>query len=103
MHYVIVGCDHPDTADTRLQIRPRHLEYLRGEHKNVRVVLAGPLLARDGKTMVGSLIVIDAADDEAAERFAAGEPYRKGGLFAELIIRHWRWTIGNPDYDQNAV
>ena len=97
MHYVIIGVDHPDTVDTRLQTRPKHLEYLHGEHKNVRVVLAGPLLARDAKTMTGSMIVIAATDDEAAERFAAGDPYRKVGLFSEATIRQWKWTVGNPD------
>jgi uncharacterized protein len=101
-HYVIVGSDYPDTAETRLQTRPKHLEYLHQEHKDVRVVLAGPLLDRDGKTMIGSMIVIEAERDEAAQLFAAGDPYRKAGLFAEVTIRHWKWTLGNPKNDKNA-
>ena len=97
MHYVIVGIDHPDTSEVRQQTRPKHLEYLHGDHKDIQVKLAGPLLARDRKTMTGSMIVVEAKSEEAVERFAAGDPYRKVGLFAELTIRQWKWTVGNPD------
>ncbi|HKY21363.1 MAG TPA: YciI family protein [Vicinamibacterales bacterium] len=96
MHYVIIGVDHPNTADVRNQTRAKHLEYLHRAHKDVRVKLAGPLLARDRESMTGSLLVVEADSEEAVERFAAGDPYRKVGLFAELTIRHWRWTVGNP-------
>ena len=97
MHYIIIGIDHPDTIDIRMQVRPKHLEYLHGEHARVKVRLAGPLLARDGKTMIGSMIVIEASEDEAAARFADSDPFRKAGLFAEVTIRHWKWTFGQSE------
>jgi uncharacterized protein YciI len=59
--------------------------------------LGGPLLTPDGTTMIGSLIVIEAQDLATAERFSAGDPYRKADLFAEVSVRPWDWTSGNPD------
>ena len=45
-------------------------------------MFAGPFTEPDGKTMNGSLIVIEAASLEAARRIAAGDPFAKAGLFA---------------------
>jgi len=97
MHYVIIGIDHPDTAEVRQHVRARHRAYLRGAHKDVRVRLAGPLLSRDGRSNTGTMIVVEADSEGAVERFVADDPYRRAGLFAELTIRSWGWTIGNPE------
>jgi uncharacterized protein YciI len=46
--------------------------------------------------MNGSLIVIEAASLQAAEKIAAGDPFAKAGLFASVEIRPWRWTFNSP-------
>ena len=40
----------------------------------------------DGETMLWSLIVIEAAIREAAERFNANDPYRLAGVFEKVTI-----------------
>ena len=52
----------------------------------VKIVISGPLVKDDGETMIGSLIVIEAPNREAAERFNANDPYRLAGVFEKVTI-----------------
>ncbi|QYY33043.1 MULTISPECIES: YciI family protein [Cupriavidus] len=97
MYFAIVAIDRPGATDVRTSTRPAHREYLGTPHPGVTYRLGGPLLAPDGATMIGSLIVIEAPDLVTAERFSAGDPYRKADLFAEVSVRPWDWGSGNPD------
>ena len=47
--------------------------------------------------MTGSLIVIETDDLDTAKAFAAADPYAKAGLFANVDIRPWIWSIGDPE------
>jgi uncharacterized protein len=40
----------------------------------------------DGETMTGSLIVVEAGNREAAERFNANDPYRRAGVWEKVTI-----------------
>jgi uncharacterized protein len=97
MYFAIIGLDRPGTADLRLRTRPTHREYLPADHPGLSLKLAGPLLSADGTTMVGSLIVVQAADLAAAELFSAGDPYRSADLFEAVTVRPWNWSTGNPE------
>jgi uncharacterized protein len=97
MYFVIVGIDRPGMDETRLRVRPSHRDYLHQAHERITLKLAGPLLQPDGKTMMGSLIVIEAPSLAAAEAFSAGDPYREADMFSDVTIRPWNWTTGNPD------
>lgn len=97
MYFAIIALDRPGTADLRLRTRPAHREYLHADHPGISLKLAGPLLAPDGATMIGSLIVVQAADLAAVESFSAGDPYRSADLFEEVTVRPWNWSTGNPD------
>jgi uncharacterized protein YciI len=97
MYFAIVAIDRPGVGDLRTRTRPAHREYLHEPHPGVTYRLGGPLLAPDGATMIGSLLVIEAQNLATAELFAAGDPYRKADLFAEVSVRPWDWGSGNPD------
>ena len=88
MLYAIYCKDKPNHLQTRLDNRPAHVDYLKqfaGQH-----VCTGPLLSDDGQGMVGSLLVMEFADKEAAEDFAASDPYAKAGLFQSVTITPFR-------------
>jgi len=89
--YVLECEDKPGHTEVRQQNRPTHLEYI-GQHK-AHVVVAGPLLAADEATPVGSLFILEYPDRAAAEAFAKDDPYAKAGLFARTAIKPWRLTI----------
>ena len=89
MHYVIHALDRSDAGDLRVRTRPDHLAYLSG----FEVTFGGPLLDDDGQ-MCGSLIVLNVDTREAAEEFAAGDPYAEAGLFERVTITGFRLLLG---------
>ncbi len=95
MYFVISCIDKEDHAEVRRQIRPAHLEYLESRRDSVK--LAGPYVTEDNSAMTGSLIVVEAANMDAARAFASADPYAKAGLFASVDIRPWIWSIGDPE------
>lgn len=89
MPHVIHALDRADAGELRAATRPEHLSYLGG----FDVLYGGPLLEDDGR-MCGSLIVLDVNTREAAEEFAAGDPYAVAGLFERVTITGFRPALG---------
>ncbi|MFO1107398.1 MAG: YciI family protein [Amaricoccus sp.] len=89
MLYAVICDDKPGGLDIRKANRDAHLAYLAATGAQ----LAGPFLDAEG-AMVGSLVVIEAADATAAEAWAAGDPYAKAGLFESVAIRPWKRVVG---------
>lgn len=94
MLYVLICTDRPNSTALRLEVRPRHLAYI-DQHK-ASVPVAGPFVSEDGATMMGSMIVFEAANLAAAQAFSVNDPYTQAGLFSSVDIRPWRWTLGAP-------
>jgi uncharacterized protein len=95
MWFVIHCLDKPDAIALRLATRERHLAYVREREADgtIRVLLAGPLLDRDGETMRGSLLLVEAESLVAAEQFATEDPYRLAGLFARVDVHPFRQVL----------
>ncbi|MEP4379065.1 MAG: YciI family protein [Alphaproteobacteria bacterium] len=97
MHFIIVNTDRDDGIELRNQTREAHLAYLRDHGKEVRLLMAGPTPSEDGSRVTGSLIVVEGDTIETVRDFAAADPYSQAGLFADVEVRPWNWTVGNPD------
>jgi len=95
MLYIIYQIDKPDAADIRAAHREAHFKYL-DAHEDI-LVLGGAMLADDGATRSGSVLIINVPDREAAERFSDDEPFRKAGLFERVEINRMRRGQWNPD------
>ena len=80
--------DRPGATERRLALRPAQYEHL-GKVED-RMLAGGPLLAADGETMIGSLLIIDFPDRAAAEHWLAQAPFTTGGVFGEAIIRPYK-------------
>lgn len=91
MLFVVYAKDKPDALALRLETREAHLEFLDASGDTLKV--AGPLLDTEGKPL-GSMLIIDCADQAAAEQWAALDPYARAGLFAQTEIYPWKWTLG---------
>ena len=85
MLFAIHMIDRPHAANLRAEIASAHRAFV-GQYLEA-MYLGGPLLDDDGKTAVGSLIVMDFPDRAAAEAFIAEEPYNSAGLFEQVTIR----------------
>jgi uncharacterized protein YciI len=82
--YVFRLLDHPDSAPLRQRVRPEHKAYLGAVAD--RIAFAGPLTQDDGVTMIGSLLAIDFASRDAAQRWLADEPFTRAGLYASSEV-----------------
>lgn len=95
MLYIIYQIDRPDSAAVRAEQRPAHFAYL-DEHRDT-LVLGGALLAEDGTTREGSVLIVNVRNRDEAEQFSADEPFRKAGLFERVEIRRMRRGQWNPE------
>lgn len=95
MLYIIYQEDRPGGEPIRAATRDAHLAYLE-RHKDI-LVLGGALLADDGSTRTGSVLIVNVPDRKAAEAFSAAEPFRKAGLFATVKITRMRRGQWNPE------
>ena len=94
MLFAILCEDKPGALPVRLENRPAHLEFLNGLGATLK--LAGPFLGDDEKPL-GSMLVVDAENAEAAKAIAAADPYAKAGVFGSTTVRRWNWTVKNPE------
>jgi len=89
MLIALIARDKPGALQTRLDTREAHVAYL----KSTGVVSqAGPLLDSAG-AMIGSLVILDVADEQAARDWAASDPYALAGLFANVELIPWKKVI----------
>ncbi len=88
MIYVITCVDNPNHGAVRKENRTAHLAYLRALGDTL--FAAGPTLTDDASSVTGSVIMVDLPDKQAAEAFAANDPYAKAGLFESVTIKAWK-------------
>ena len=90
MRVAVICTDKPGALPVRTENRSAHLAYI--EATGV-VEMAGPFLDGEGK-MMGSLVILSVDSVQAGRDWAAGDPYGKAGLFADVVIREWKKVIG---------
>ncbi|MCC7167988.1 MAG: YciI family protein [Rhodospirillales bacterium] len=88
MLYAVYATDKPGSQAIRMANRPAHLAYAKEWIQHV--VMGGPLLADDNQTMIGSLVIFDLPDRASVERYLAGDPYVKAGLFESVVVRAYK-------------
>jgi uncharacterized protein YciI len=92
MLYAIFGNDFPDSLEKRKAARPAHLARLQTLQDEGRLIMAGPFPGVDAADpgmagFTGSLIVAEFASLEAAEAWAAADPYVAAGVYAQVAVR----------------
>lgn len=92
MLFIAYCVDKKDHVNLRLENRPDHVAFLKAKGDDLK--LAGPCLAEDGETMIGSLLIFEAADLAAAKAWVATDPYGLAGLFESVSVKNWKYVIG---------
>jgi uncharacterized protein YciI len=95
MLYVIHAIDKPNQRELRRAHTQAHIAYLKSQP--LKICLAGPLLADDEQGVIGSLLVVEAAERSAVQRLADADPYTRAKLFAQVAIAPLRKTVGWTD------
>ena len=87
--FAVICRDKPGALQVRIDTREAHLGFLRD---SAIVRMAGPLIEHG--QMCGSLVVLDTDDLDAAQAWAAADPYKAAGLFASVDVIAWNKVIG---------
>ena len=95
MLYAIIGEDAPASLTKRLAARPAHLVRIEVLQTDGRLILAGPFPAIDSPDpgpagFTGSLIVAEFESLEAAQAWAAADPYASAGVFSRVTVKPFR-------------
>ncbi len=94
MLFVATCTDKPNSSALRQETRPRHLAYLNGLGPKLRV--GGALLSADGASVLGSMLILEGADEAEIKAMLAQDPYAQAGLFASVDVKPWRQAVGVP-------
>jgi uncharacterized protein YciI len=92
MLFVVTAIDRPGALEQRLEIRPRHIEYLKNWVGQIK--MGGALLDESDQPM-GSLLVIETTGRAEAEAFVADDPFTQEGVYEQVIIRPFRAVLGD--------
>ncbi|NML24686.1 YciI family protein [Zoogloea dura] len=98
MLYALIGEDAPNTLEQRLAVRGAHLARLQALQAEGRLVLAGPCPAVDSPDpgpagFTGSVIVAEFDSLEAAQAWAAADPYSTTGVFIRCTVKPFRKVL----------
>jgi uncharacterized protein len=100
MLFAVIRHDHPDSLALRLSARPKHLEYLK---KVLDKIMYGGALLDDNGNQIGSMLIIEVANQAEADTFADADPFVEVDLFASTSVQEFRpvfldgtWIAGGP-------
>ncbi|MDR3673248.1 MAG: YciI-like protein [Holophaga sp.] len=90
MHYLLSYVTAPDYLQRRTAFRDVHLGYAWQAVERGELLLGGAV----GEPPEGALLLFQGDGPEAAERFAAGDPYVRNGLVLSWSVRPWATVVG---------
>lgn len=98
MWYAIMSQDAPGTLETRLAVRPAHLERLKALADAGRLLIAGPHPAIDSEDpgsagFTGSLVVAEFASLEDARAWADADPYLEAGVYEQVVVKPYKKVL----------
>lgn len=96
MYFVIYARDKAGALDIRKTNRDAHLAFLKAPG-DVKVCTAGPLLSDDKEMMVGSTLIVEAADLSTVKDWLKNDPYAKAELSESVTVHPFIWAIGAPE------
>lgn len=82
-HFAILAWDDTDGAAKRAEYRAAHFAHI--ENIIDSIAIAGPLKDDNGK-FVGSMVVVNANDRDAAQAILKSDPYFVGGVWRKWEI-----------------
>ncbi len=87
MFFVLHAFDKSGALQTRLANYDAHKSFLADPSQHgVSMIMSGPLVADDGKTMIGSLMILEAPDRATVEAFNRADPFYAAGIWEKVDI-----------------
>jgi uncharacterized protein len=93
--FVIHATDKKDALPQRAKYYRAHRAHLdEADRQGVTVLTAGPLVADDGESPVGSLFVLEAKDRAAVDAFTRSDPYHVNRVWENVDIHYFNKKRG---------
>jgi uncharacterized protein YciI len=90
MLFSVHALDKPGIEEKRRAIHAEHIAHVRSaKNYSVSITVGGPLVADDGTTSIGSLMVLEAPDRTAVEKFNRENPFFRNGIWGAVEIRRF--------------
>ena len=86
MYFLMICHHHEHVATLRDELRPRHREWVQCGGNGLARVLTGSALWSDTGEGIGNFGILEATDEDAARRFAEGDPFALGGVVARIEL-----------------
>jgi len=98
MLYSIVGIDNANSLQARLTVRSEHVARLKDLLAQGRLIIAGPNPAIDSEDpgeagFSGSIIIAEFDSLQAAQDWAAEDPYIKSGAYASTMVKPFKKVL----------
>ena len=93
MAHFLVEYAELGNAAAREEKRGEHIAYRKG--LGSAMALAGPLLD-DGGSAIGSVVILEAEDEDAAEKLALADPYIAADVLELVSVRRYRIEAMKP-------
>ncbi|KFZ37964.1 BolA family transcriptional regulator [Shewanella mangrovi] len=98
MWYMISSQDIENSLEKRMSVRPAHLARLQALADEGRLKIAGPHPAIDSENpgeagFTGSLVVAEFDSLEAAQAWAAEDPYVGAGVYASTVVKPFKHVL----------
>ena len=95
MLFIVYCLDKPGATELRAANMQAHRGYI--DTQPIKLLLSGPLTTDDGKGVVGSFFMVDAADRAQVERFQRNDPLFKSGIWASTEVRAFAKRVDNRE------
>ena len=92
MQYFFYCRDKAGAFETRKGLLKAHWAFMRPYIDSM--IARGPTMSADGKTVTGSMHIVDLPDAAAAQVFAHDDPLAKGGVFENIMVRRFENRLG---------
>src|SRR5215831_21337682 len=100
MLFAISRVAAPDFAEKREKGLQPHVEYLKSQ-RNI-LVISGATTSDDGRSYVGSLLIVNVKSRAEAQAFVDGDPFTKNGMFTSVTIMRMNKGQFNPHAAEGA-
>jgi len=98
MWYAVISEDNDNSLQARLGARQAHVGRLTELRDQGRLLIAGPHPAIDAEDpgpagFTGSLVVADFPSLEAAQEWAAQDPYMDAGVYRNVVVKPFKLVL----------
>ena len=92
MQFFILGKDKIGTGESRRSLLHAHWAFM--SQYAEAMIARGPTMSADGKTVTGSMHIVELPDAKAARVFAFDDPLAKGDVFEDIEVHRFHNVLG---------